>query len=111
MTGIREIAVADLARRLAAGQPTHLVDVRREWEHQLAALPHPQQWIPLDELPERADEVAPPPGTLVVVYCHHGVRSRTGAAVLARAGLADVVSLAGGIAAWSRDVDPAVPTY
>lgn len=108
---IREIDVHELARRLAAGEPTYLLDVRREWEYRLAALPRDPQLIPLHELPERLDEVDPPPGALVVVYCHHGVRSRAGADVLQRAGLADVVSLAGGIAAWSRDVDPAVPTY
>jgi rhodanese-related sulfurtransferase len=47
----------------------------------------------------------------VVVYCHHGVRSQAGAALLERLGFKDVVSLAGGIDAWSLLVDPRVPRY
>jgi len=42
---------------------------------------------------------------LVVVYCHHGVRSLSGAAILARAGQEAVASLSGGIDAWSRLID------
>jgi rhodanese-related sulfurtransferase len=54
--------------------------------------------------------VQPPEGAKVVVYCHHGVRSLSGAAILRRAGI-DAASLSGGIDAWSLTVDPAVPRY
>ena len=57
------------------------------------------------------EELAPPPGALVVAYCHHGVRSLSAAAYLQAQGLSDVVSLAGGIDAWSLRVDPKVPRY
>lgn len=107
---VREISVRELARWLANGRPVRLVDVRQPWEHETAALPD-SLLIPLDELPARAAEVSPPAGSPVVVYCHHGVRSRAGAAVLQRHGLADVFSLAGGIDAWSLQVDPGVPRY
>jgi rhodanese-related sulfurtransferase len=106
---VRQISVLDLAARLRAGEPIHLLDVRQPWEHDLAALPG-SQLIPLAELPARAPEVRPAEGAAVVVYCHHGVRSLSGAALLERRGLADVLSLAGGIA-WSLQVDPAVPRY
>jgi rhodanese-related sulfurtransferase len=59
----------------------------------------------------RAAKVEPPAGATVVVYCHHGVRSLTGAFLLQRAGVGPVASLAGGIDAWSREIDPAVPRY
>ena len=104
---IRQIQVEELRRRLAAGEPTYLVDVRQPWEHELAALPA-SLLLPLPELAERLDEVAPPEGALVVVYCHHGVRSLSGASLLERHG---AVSLAGGIDAWSLRIDPAVPRY
>ena len=48
---------------------------------------------------------------LVVVYCHHGVRSMSGAALLAHAGFPNVASLAGGIDLWAQTVDPNMPRY
>jgi adenylyltransferase/sulfurtransferase len=48
---------------------------------------------------------------MLVVYCHHGVRSLSAAAYLRRLGHVNVRSLAGGIDAWSCEVDPAVPRY
>jgi rhodanese-related sulfurtransferase len=107
---VREMTVRQLADRQAAAEAVHLLDVRQPWEHEVAALPG-SQLIPLDQLPARAAEVRPPEGAAVVVYCHHGVRSRVAAAVLERAGLAEVFSLAGGIDAWSLSIDPAVPRY
>ena len=102
-----EIDVAELKRRLDAGEPTYLVDVRQPWEHELAALPN-SLLLPLPELEERLDEVQPPAGALVVVYCHHGVRSLSGASLLEAHG---AVSLRGGIESWSLRVDPSIPQY
>lgn len=107
---IKEIHVRALAAKLEAGEPVYLVDVRQPWEHERAALPG-SRLIPLAELVGRASEVQPPEGALVVVYCHHGIRSRTGAQILERAGISPVASLAGGIDAWSALVDPRVPRY
>ncbi len=104
------MSVHELAAKLAAGEPVYLLDVRQPWEHETAALPG-SVLVPLPELPARAGEVLPPEGALVVVYCHHGIRSRSGAAFLARCGFAAVASLAGGIDAWSAEVDPSVPRY
>ncbi len=107
---IRQIDVRQLADKLAKGDPVHLVDVRQQWEHDTAALPG-SQLIPLDQLARRAAEVEAPDGALVVVYCHHGIRSLSGAALLQHLGVRNVASLAGGIDAWSQEVDPNVPRY
>lgn len=107
---VREIEPRELAERMRAGAAVYLVDVRQPWENATAALPN-SVLVPLPELPHRLDEVQPPEGTLTVVYCHHGVRSLRAAAFLVRMGRADVVSLAGGIDAWSQEVDPSVPRY
>src|SRR5262245_43618244 len=105
---VRQISVEDLSARLRAGEKVHLLDVRLPWEHELARLPG-SQLIPLQELPARLGELeAEGP---IVVYCHHGIRSLSGAAILEQAGLKDVASLAGGIDAWSLRIDPAVPRY
>ncbi len=43
--------------------------------------------------------------------CHSGVRSMAVARYLQDEGFAQVFNLAGGIDAWSREVDPTVPRY
>jgi rhodanese-related sulfurtransferase len=106
----RQMHPAELAKKLAAGEPVYLLDVREPWEHATAQLPN-STLIPLGELPRRVDEVDPPAGATVVVYCHHGIRSLSGAAILEMNGLPTAFSLAGGIEAWSLLIDPTVPRY
>src|SRR4051794_9973933 len=95
---------------LQNGEPVYLLDVRQPVEHEFAALPN-SVLIPLSELPARVAEVEPPEGALVVVYCHHGIRSLSGARILEHFGHTKVVSLTGGIDAWSLEVDPSLPRY
>ena len=106
-----QISVAKLKELRDRGARVYLVDVRQPWEHERAALPDTDLLLPLDELAERADEVQPPEGALVVAYCHHGVRSLSAAAILEQQGLGTVASLAGGIDRWSLEIDPSVPRY
>ncbi|MFI5299957.1 MAG: rhodanese-like domain-containing protein, partial [Polyangiales bacterium] len=84
-----------------------------EGEHQVAAI-EGAVLIPLHELPRRSAELLELGWALdapVAVLCHHGVRSRSGAAILQGAGFTSVRSVAGGIEAWSVRVDPSVPRY
>jgi adenylyltransferase/sulfurtransferase len=87
-----------------------MIDVRQPWESDVARLPG-SLLIPLNELPQRLQEVPNEPTVTVVVYCHHGVRSLSAVTYLQRLGYLHVRSLAGGIDAWSCEVDPAVPRY
>jgi|SRR5262245_48031574 len=105
---IPQIQPADLKRMLDAGTPVLLLDVREPEEHAYCALPG-SVLIPLGELATRLEEIEPA-GAAVVVYCHHGVRSLSGAAILRRAGI-EATSLAGGIDRWSLTVDASVPRY
>ena len=107
---IPQIHPKDLKAKLDAGEPVYLLDVRQPNEYDYCRLSD-STLIPLHELAGRLDEIEPPTGALVVVYCHHGVRSLSGAAMLLQAGYPDVASLRGGIDAWSLLVDPAVPRY
>ena len=107
---MEQISVRQLHEMQARGEPIYLLDVRQPWEHDLARLPD-DILVPLDQLADRADEITPPPGALVVTYCHHGIRSLNAAAILQRLGYANVASLAGGIDAWSQLVDPSVARY
>jgi rhodanese-related sulfurtransferase len=107
---VREITVQELARKISGGDAVVLVDVREPEEHAIAALPA-SVLIPMGELPQRWSEIKSFPDAEIVVYCHHGVRSRHAANYLMQFGLQSVVSLAGGIDAWSRLIDPKMPRY
>lgn len=107
---IHQIHPTEVSRRITAGDPVYLLDVRNPDEYAHCRIGD-SPLIPLPELPHRLDEVTPPDGALVVVYCHHGVRSLSAAAILQQAGLDDVASMRGGIDAWSVFVDPTVPRY
>ena len=107
---IRQMLPQEVQAKLAAGEPVMLLDVRQPEEYEHCHI-EGSTLIPLGELPGRVSEIDPPAGATVVVVCHHGVRSLSGAMVIAHAGHENVVSMAGGIDAWSQVVDPAVPRY
>jgi rhodanese-related sulfurtransferase len=107
---ISQISAKMLAAKLEAGEPVYLVDVRQPMEHEHVALPG-SVLVPLGELHRRLAEIRSPDDALVVVYCHHGIRSMAGAQILQNAGFSSVASLTGGIDAWSVEVDPALPRY
>ena len=105
----KEISGPDLAARLRSSEPTVVLDVREDWEREIGRLPGDIH-IPMNDIPARSGEIPVPPGGTVVVYCHLGVRSLMVARFLEHSGL-PAVSLAGGIDAWSVEVDPSVPRY
>jgi rhodanese-related sulfurtransferase len=65
--------------------------------------------IPLGELPARWQELDREKE--IFVFCHSGVRSARAAEFLRAAGFSKVANVAGGIDAWSEEVDPNVPRY
>ncbi len=106
----RQIRPEKLAELLAANEPVYLLDVREHWEHDHCRLPD-SVLIPLGELPSRIDEIEAAKEAKVVAYCHHGIRSLSGAAILEANGFREAYSLAGGIDLWSQLIDPTVPRY
>ena len=106
---VMQIMPEDVKAKLDAGEPIVLLDVRQPEEHALCRLAG-SVLIPLGELPSRVDELDAE-DQLVVVYCHHGIRSLSGAAMLQHAGLSNVASMHGGIEAWSLRIDPNVARY
>jgi rhodanese-related sulfurtransferase len=100
---------AQFLARSAEPTPVVLVDVREGWELEVAAAPVPVVHIPLGQLTTRFKELNP--ATETVVICRSGGRSMQAAHFLAGQGFAKVHNLAGGILAWSRDIDPTIPAY
>lgn len=85
-----------------------LLDVREPWEHERARIGG-SELVPMQTIPVRVHELDP--GRATVCICHHGGRSMHVAMFLARQGFDNVYNLTGGVDAWARQVDPAVPTY
>ena len=111
-----DITPRDLASLLGRGEAFVLLDVREPVERAFCALPvHPavlDVHVPINQVPAQLDALsATCSGRMVVVYCHHGVRSRMVVDWLATRGLTQLHNLAGGIDAWSTDVDPLLPRY
>jgi rhodanese-related sulfurtransferase len=63
----------------------------------------------MQEIPSRLNELEP--SQPILGLCHHGMRSLQVVAFLERQGYERVYNVAGGIDAWSREVDASVPTY
>lgn len=104
-----EISCEAAAARLKAKQPLRWIDCREPWEHELVRI-EGSALIPMNDTPERVEEyrsIEEP----CVVYCHHGVRSMNVVAWLRGQGVENVQSLAGGIDAWSLEVDPELARY
>jgi rhodanese-related sulfurtransferase len=89
-----------------------VLDVREPWEVQTASVT-PDEFdllaIPMNEIPARLNEL--PQDRPIACLCHHGHRSQRVAMFLEHQGFTDVANIAGGIEAWSREHDPAVPQY
>ncbi|MBM2840455.1 MAG: Sulfur carrier protein adenylyltransferase ThiF [Bacteroidetes bacterium] len=102
-----EITVRELKLRFDKHDPIALLDVREPFERAICTLGGLH--VPLGELERRKSELDP--SRDLVVYCHHGIRSRVAAAMLKRSGFCDVKNLAGGIDAWAHEIDTAMPQY
>jgi len=105
--GIPQLTVKELKRRIDAGEDVQLIDVREPFEYQIAQIGG--KLIPLNDVPNRLAEIDR--DREVIVQCKSGGRSQRIAEFLAQAGYPSVVNLAGGILAWSDEIDPKVPKY
>ncbi len=105
---IKEIDVLELRKLMQENKDFTLIDVRNPDEYQYCNLGG--ALIPMSEILERHAEI-PKQGT-VIIYCHHGSRSRKVIDWLqANLDYENLYNLSGGIHSWSINVDSAVPIY
>jgi len=105
-----EIMPAEAKAQLDRGQAT-LIDVREISEHQLTRI-EGAELIPMNTVPQHLQHLeALADEKLLIVFCHHGVRSLNVVNWLRRQGVDNCVSMTGGIDYWSTQVDPEVPRY
>lgn len=104
-----EITPHELVEWLEQPDRPFLLDVRNPYEVAIASIPGTDKLIPLDQLPERINELDS--AREMVVYCRSGVRSGRAVELLKTAGFRKVKNLVGGILRWADDVDPSLPKY
>ena len=95
----------------ALGEPV-VLDVREPSELRTASVSaqgFTLLTIPMGTIPARLAELGP--AQPIACLCHHGGRSMQVASFLKAQGFAHVANIAGGINAWSAEVDPTVPRY
>jgi len=103
-----EIEPSELAKRLVAGDPIHLIDVREPHELEISALPDADS-IPLGSMATRMAELDN--ANEIVLFCRTGTRSTRALHLLTGAGFQKIFNLKGGINAWARQMDPTQPIY
>lgn len=103
------ITPSALKARLDRGEEVTLLDVRESIEREIANIPHATHHIPRGEILGRLGELDTAHD--IVVYCRTGAHSAEVVRLLREHGFARALNLAGGINAWAREVDPAVPEY
>jgi len=105
--GVPQITVKQFKQRRDAGEDIFLLDVREPYEYQIAQIGG--TLIPQNDVPNRLAEI--PRDREIVVQCRSGARSQRIAEFLKQSGYTNVANLAGGILAWSDEIDPKVQKY
>lgn len=105
-----EISPATVAALRAAGEEFALIDCREDDEWHVCRI-EGAELLPLSRFAETARRRFDDPAQRVVIHCHHGRRSAQAAHFLRQLGQPKTWSMAGGIEAWSQEIDPAVPRY
>jgi len=105
---VPEISVRQLKEKLDRQENVVLLDIREPHEVKLARIEGAVH-IPMGEIPQRVEELSREKE--ILVHCHTGMRSLLVGQYLLEAGFPRVASVAGGIEAWSREIDPKVPRY
>ncbi len=104
---VREVSPKEIKALLDAGKLKALYDVRTEKERAVAKI----EGAKLLDDATMAQIEALPKDTPLAFHCHHGGRSRSAAEHFLKLGFKTVYNMAGGIEAWSKDVDPKIPRY
>ena len=103
---VKQVSAGDVKKMIDDGIRFEFFDVRTPEEREIASLGARL----LDDAAARYIESLPK-DTVLVFHCHHGGRSQAAAEHFSSLGFVNVHNMAGGINAWSSEVDPDVPRY
>lgn len=105
----KDITPAQLEEMLGTKPAPYLLDVREPFELTASGAVPGVVNIPMQEIPERLDDLPLDKSDQIVVICQSGSRSAEIARFLARKGFTQVFNLAGGTYAWLNRTGPRNP--
>lgn len=103
------ITAEELKSQIDSGEKFRLIDVREAHEYDYAKIAG-AELKPLGQIMQWAQELSDK-DEVIVLHCHHGMRSDRACQFLAAQGFSNLKNLIGGIDEWSLKVDPSVPRY
>jgi molybdopterin/thiamine biosynthesis adenylyltransferase/rhodanese-related sulfurtransferase len=104
-----EVSVQDLKRALDDPKlAIKVIDVREPDEYEIAHI-EGTTLLPMSALQQRYTELDP--DSQYYLHCHSGGRSMRALQFLRQQGFKSLKSVAGGISAWSEEIDSSVPMY
>jgi adenylyltransferase/sulfurtransferase len=104
------LTAVELKQRLDSGEKIALIDVREPVEWDIVRIDG-ATLIPKGDIESGEGLAKLPQDRPAVLYCKTGIRSAEALAAVKRAGFSDATHLQGGITAWAKQVDPALPVY
>ena len=103
-----EITPEELQSKLKQGEKITVIDVRGPEEYSICHLKE-ALLIPMTQLKHHIHELNP--NDLIVLYCHHGIRSAQATLWFQKMGFENTKNLEGGIDAWAERIDPLMERY
>jgi len=104
---VKQITPAEVKKLRDSGAAFEFLDVRTPEERAIAAIEGTR--LVDQSVASQVEQL--PKNTMLVLHCHHGGRSQAAAEHFRSRGFTNVHNMAGGIDAWSQDVDGTVPRY
>lgn len=108
VSGYKNLSAAEVKEILNNKNGTRLIDVREEWEYNIANI-EGSELMPLSNFVDHLSRLNKEDN--LILYCHRGIRSVNTCNYLAAQGFKNLINLKGGIEAWSDEVDQSVPKY
>lgn len=105
-----DVDVHEVKRLLDSKDDFLLIDCREPSEYEYCRI-EGSLLVPMNETPNRMNELEPHRNSRIIVYCHIGGRSLSVVHWLRSQGFKKVQNMAGGIEAWSESIDSAVLRY
>ena len=97
----KEISVVDAAKSMQQDKVV-LLDVREHSELDICRIEEAIH-IPLSEIPQNIELL--PRNLPLIIFCHHGMRSRSVVDYLITLGFDNALNMTGGIHCWAKEID------